>query len=392
MADQYKEYEGYREEVDEAVVVVPDSNGHGGDDGHPLRGEPGPKIQLIAFNDIKLGSQRRYLVKGIIPRVGVAVAWGPPKCGKSFWAFDLSMHVALGWEYRGRRVHQGAVVYCAFEGQSGFDARVEAFRQNMLADYAAGDVPFYLEPVTLKLVRDLRALIAAIKQQLGDVRPAMVTLDTLNRSINGSESSDEDMTAYINAADAIRAAFDCAVLIIHHCGVDGTRPRGHTSLTGAVVAQLAVRRDDGTDNVVVTVEHMKDGAEGAVIGFRMRGVVVGKDIDGDDVSSMILVPLQDGDVQPARKSRKLSPKYELAVRILVDLVAEQGEPVPVSWDLPRGIMAVQLEDWRKSLISRGVMEDDRKRFWDLKKGLMVHGLIAERDGLVWSARHPGAPQ
>jgi hypothetical protein len=74
MADQYKEYEGYTEEVDEAVVV-PDSNGHGGDDGHPLRG---PKIRLIAFNDIKLGSQRRYLVKGIIPRVGVAVAWGRP--------------------------------------------------------------------------------------------------------------------------------------------------------------------------------------------------------------------------------------------------------------------------------------------------------------------------
>jgi len=317
---------------------------------------------------------------------------GPPKCGKSFWAFDLSMHVALGWEYRGRRVHQGAVVYCAFEGQSGFDARVEAFRQNMLADRAAGDVPFYLEPITLKLVRDQHALIAAIRQQLGDVRPAMVTLDTLNRSINGSESSDEDMTAYINAADAIRAAFECAVLIIHHCGIDGTRPRGHTSLTGAVVAQLAVRRDVGTDNVVVTVEHMKDGPEGAVLGFRMEHRVVGKDVDSEDVSSMILVPLQDGDVQPAKKPRKLSVKYELAVRVLVDLVAEQGEPVPVSWDLPRGIMAVQLEDWRKSLISRGVMEDDRKRFWDLKKGLMVHGLIAERDGLVWSARHPGAPQ
>jgi hypothetical protein len=383
MADQYKEYEGYREEVDERVVGFPGGNTNG--DGHPLRGEPGPKIQLIAFDDIKLGSQRRYLVKGIIPRVGVAVAWGPPKCGKSFWAFDLSMHVALGWEYRGRRVHQGAVVYCAFEGQSGFDARVEAFRQNMLADQAGGHIPFYLEPVTLKLVHDLRALIAAIKQQLGDLRPAMVTLDTLNRSINGSESSDEDMTAYINAADAIRAAFDCAVLIIHHCGVDGTRPRGHTSLTGAVVAQIAVRRDDHS-NVVITVEHMKDGAEGAVIGFRMQQVIVGKDEDGDDVSSMILIPLQDGDVQPASKSRKLSPKYELAVRALVDLVADEGATIPASWNLPNGINAARVDRWREKCISSGVMEEDRRRFWDLKKGLMVRSLIAERDGLVWSTK------
>ena len=27
-----------------------------------------------------------------IPRVGLVVVWGPPKCGKSFWAFDLAMH------------------------------------------------------------------------------------------------------------------------------------------------------------------------------------------------------------------------------------------------------------------------------------------------------------
>jgi len=100
-------------------------------------------------------------------------------------------------------------------------------------------VPFYLEPVPLDLVRDHRALIAAIRRQLGDDKPVAVVLDTLNRSIRGSESSDEDMTAYVNAADAIRTAFECAVIVVHHCGIDGTRPRGHTSLTGTCAAQLA---------------------------------------------------------------------------------------------------------------------------------------------------------
>jgi len=88
-----------------------------------------PRIRLIPFDEIKLGTEPRYLVKGIIPRQGLAVVWGPPKCGKSFWIFDLAMHVALGWQYRERRVQQGAVVYCAFEGQTGIQARVEAFRQ-----------------------------------------------------------------------------------------------------------------------------------------------------------------------------------------------------------------------------------------------------------------------
>src|SRR5271166_5616947 len=68
------------------------------------------RIHLVPFEQIVLGRQRRYLVKGLIPRVGLTVVWGPPKCGKSFWTFDLAMHVALGWEYRGRRVQQGPVV------------------------------------------------------------------------------------------------------------------------------------------------------------------------------------------------------------------------------------------------------------------------------------------
>jgi len=96
-------------------------------------------------------------------------------------------------------------------------------------------------PTRIDLVKDHAGLIASIQEQ--SQTPVLVVLDTLNRSLRGSESSDEDMTAYLNAADAIREAFECAVVIVHHCGVDGTRPRGHTSLTGTVDAQLAVKRD-----------------------------------------------------------------------------------------------------------------------------------------------------
>lgn len=154
---------------------------------------------------------------------------GKPKCGKSFWLFDCLMHVALNWEYRGRRVHHGPVVYCAFEGQSGLEARVEAFRLARLEDYS-GSIPFYLQPVTLNLVKDNRALIKVIRDTLGDTPPVAVALDTLNRSLPGSESSDQDMSAYVQAADAIREEFECAVPIVHHCGIDGTRPRGHTAI------------------------------------------------------------------------------------------------------------------------------------------------------------------
>jgi RecA-family ATPase len=222
---------------------------------HPVNGagrEPKQRFELTRFNAVLRSSSAAYLVKGLIPRGGLTVVWGPPKCGKSFWTFDLAMHVARGEPYRDRRVHQGAVVYLALEGGHGFRARIDAFRREHHVD----DAPFYLMTDRTDLVKDHEALIIAIRAQIGAETPALVVVDTLNRSLAGSESKDEDMAAYIRAADAIREAFECSVVIVHHCGIDGTRPRGHTSLTGAADAQHAVSRD-ASDNIVVTVEWMK---------------------------------------------------------------------------------------------------------------------------------------
>jgi AAA domain len=134
------------------------------------------------------------------------------------------MHVALGWEYRGLRVKAGPVVYCALEGERGFGRRLAAFRRKHSNLNAA---PFYLMFVSLNLIRDHKALTDSIRAQMpkGET-PAVVAIDTLNRSLFESESSDENMSAYVRAADAVRDAFDCVVPVIHHCGHNGDRPRG----------------------------------------------------------------------------------------------------------------------------------------------------------------------
>jgi hypothetical protein len=280
------------------------------------------RVSLVPFDEIKLGVEPRYLVKGIIPRVGLVVAWGPPKCEKSFWIFDLGMHVALGWQYRDRRVQQGAVVYCAFEGQTGIQARVEAFRQTFPIEFD-GPVPFYLQPVTLDLLADQKELIAAIKRQLETTAPALVVLDTLNRSLRGSENDSRDMAAYIAAADAIREAFNCAVAIVHHCGIDGSRPRGSTALSGAVDAQLSVKRN-ALDAIIVEVEFQKDGPAGDMIASRLKPVDVGKDADGETISSCVIEP---ADVPKAVDAGpKLTPNQKTMYRILHSCRTTRSQP------------------------------------------------------------------
>jgi len=144
----------------------------------------------LRFKDIALSTDRPYLVKGLIPREGLTVVWGPPKCGKSYWTFDVAMHVALGWNYRGRNVTQGTVVYIACEGERGLAARAEAFRQKKLAE--GDDPPFFLLTTRLDLVADVEQLVVDIRAAIGADHCAAVVVDTLNRSIAGSESRDED--------------------------------------------------------------------------------------------------------------------------------------------------------------------------------------------------------
>jgi hypothetical protein len=69
----------------------------------PEKGGTDPKpvvFKLVSFDDLTAPSADEYNVKGLFPRRGLVLVWGPPKCGKSFWVFDLVMHVALGREYR----------------------------------------------------------------------------------------------------------------------------------------------------------------------------------------------------------------------------------------------------------------------------------------------------
>jgi len=298
--------------------------------GNEHEGEPEPKtsrLYLVPFGEITLGTERRDLVKGIIPRVGLTVAWGPPKEGKSFTVFDMVMHIALGWPYRGRRVHQGPVVYCAFEGQSGIKARVEAWRQRHLAETTEA-VPFYLEPVTINLIREHQDLIAVIKRQLGEAAPVAVVLDTLNRSLHGSESSDEDMSAYVRASDAIREAFQCAVIVVHHCGHGADRPRGHSALIGAADAVIAIRKvKDATGEVVVLeVEMVKDGEAGAVVASRLKGVTVGIDEDGEAITSCVVEPAEFNAGSRPPKVPTLSNIEQIALKALQYAIGEAGVP------------------------------------------------------------------
>jgi hypothetical protein len=317
--------------------------------------EAGSKFHLTRFGDVSLDVLASYLVKNLIPNGGLVVVWGPPKCGKSFWTFDLMMHVGRGIPYRGRRVQQGVVVYVALEGDVGFRRRIEAYKRH----HGIADAPFYLITDRTDLVRDHKALIAAIREQAPGT-PVAVVIDTLNRSLAGSESSDEDMAAYIRAADAVREALGCAVIIVHHCGKDDSRPRGHTSLSGAADAQIAVAKNKDTNEVIVTVEWLKDGAEGDVIASRLEPVELGLDEDGEKITSCVIVS-----IEPAPSPASAEPRLSKNQRTMFDLLHSAGSA------------GLTLAQWNDKAREVGIGVKRKADFYDIRSALVSKRLVRE---------------
>jgi hypothetical protein len=315
-----------------------------------------PRFELIPLSRIQINKARNYLVKGLVPRRGLAVAYGAPKCGKSFWKFDLMMHVALGWPYRGRRVQQGAVVYLCMEGQDGFRNRIAAFR-TLLPDDFADEIPMYLIFTSVDLIKDRAELIKNIRAQLGSVIPAAVVIDTLNRTLVGSESKDEDMANYLRAAGDIENAFDCAVSIVHHSGLEAGRPRGHTSLTGAADVLLSVVKDTA-GNIVVTVERNKDGPEGETVVSKLETVEVGTDDDGDRLTSCVI---REVDQAQADDEVRLSKNQKTMFGILHDA----------------GAAGLTTEDWNGKAREAGIGISRKADLYDIRSSLVSKKLIRQ---------------
>jgi hypothetical protein len=339
------------------------------------------RFPLIAFNEMRFDNTQRHLVRDLIPRDGVVVLYGAPKCGKTFLAFDLGLHVALGWPYRGRAVCQGPVVYIGLEGARGIRARIEAFRRRRLQE-DPGTIPLHVLSTQLNLAAEVDQLITDLSDQLPGGCVAII-IDTLNRSLAGSESSDQDMGAYIKALDRLAAAFQAVVIVVHHSGIDGGRPRGHSSLAGAVDGQIAVRREqDG--RIVAKLEQLKDGAEGDEFVSTLEVVDLGVGADGEEITSCVVAHVDKPMI--IRVSRGLSPANRRALELLVDAVAREGVVPDANEHLPVGQSCVTVSQWRESC-DRGlpVEKDDAKRqaFNRARRKLLEEHLIGNWDQWVW---------
>ena len=279
------------------------------------------RFVLEPWPDIVFEGGEEWAVKRFLPRKGLAAIYGRPGSLKSFVALDIALSIALGREWAGRRVCQAPVIYVAAEGAGGLRKRKAAY--TLAWPDLPAEVPLYLVSVAPNLGADpgdLQILIRDI--EAAGVCPGLIVLDTLAQTLGAGDENGAGMTVFAKNAAALSARFNALVLVVHHVGhgeAAQQRMRGHSSLHGALDAQILCERQEGDLSATLTLQKLKDESSDVRLTVRMSRVPVGLDQDGEEISTLIVETVEDIEKSPEAPKPKSVPA---AQRLLMSAVTE----------------------------------------------------------------------
>jgi hypothetical protein len=347
-------------------------------------------LPVLMFDEISAHLANNYLVKELLGSSAMAVVYGDSNTGKTFFALDLGLHIALGRDWIGRRVHAGGVIYVAAEGGPGAKNRIVAFRQHHAITLA---VPFGLVTTAIDLCTDnantgdLIATVKSVSETLG-VAIVLVVIDTLSRAMaGGNESAPDDMGSYVRNIDLIRQATGAHVLSVHHTGKDQARgARGHSLLRAATDTEIEITREEATGLSAARITKQRDLPlnEDQII-FGLKQVEIGVNDDGDTVASCVVVP-HGAAASPSPKRKRLKGKPKLALEQLHNCIITMGQPAPKSKSIPEGVSGVTPNQWREYLGKAGIINMSsgyREQFSRIRVTLGDAGYIGVWEDFVW---------
>ena len=168
--------------------------------GHNGGGSADKELRLIHFNEMRAQLNSGYIIKHLLGSTGMAVIYGEPGVGKTFFALWLALCVAAGFIFFGRRVRRCGVIYIAAEAGGSIENRAEAAKRGF--DFPA-DMPFAAITSPINLCSndaDLERLVSVICLAEADfgMPVGLIVIDTLSRVLaGGNENGPDGMGAVV---------------------------------------------------------------------------------------------------------------------------------------------------------------------------------------------------
>lgn len=217
-----------------------------------IRGLPG---KFGGMRELENEPPVEWLIKGWLASNELTVLYGK---GGSFKSY-----IALGWTLQLSEIDIPSL-YIAAEGTSGLRARVDAWMASRgLAGSYLDPWGYYNANVHLDDAQLRRTWMEALKTYLDKVDVKLIVVDTLARNFAGDESSPKEMGQFIEGVEEMRRQFGCAILVVHHMGVNTGRERGSEALRNATFAMYKtsdarLNGELGGGSVLLECDRMKD--------------------------------------------------------------------------------------------------------------------------------------
>ena len=149
----------------------------------------------------------RYCIDTFLP-TGLVVLAGSPKSGKSFFIYDMSIHVANGEPFLGYNVNRSSVLYYALEDS-----------ENRLKDRLLGLVEeapdnLYIATSAPTLEDGLLGQIYSFVENHTDTR--LVIIDTLQKIRKNADMSYGNDYSELASIKTLADSLDICILVIHH--------------------------------------------------------------------------------------------------------------------------------------------------------------------------------
>jgi AAA domain len=309
----------------------------------------------------------RWLIKGICPFGQSMLIFGPTGCGKSFFTIDMAAHVAQGKTYHGRKVERCGVAYCFYEAQDGAPLRVRAYQK--FYGLEAADLPFLTLCHPPQLYENESAIQKLTEETLHyadewEAPLGLIVVDTHNAATRGAgEIDSKEISIILKRYDLLRQATGAGLAIVGHSNQSG-RHRGNEQVVNNFETSILImpeegankddrRDDDGRIVRHAVVKKQREGLTGLNWRFVLREVEIGRDPDGDQITSCVPIQPHFGDEQESMSApeRKRTPAvgggFHLRTsnqlrlfQALIRAVDDHGISPPLSLQLPQSIPKV----------------------------------------------------
>ncbi|MCC2682533.1 MAG: hypothetical protein K0S36_2097 [Nitrosospira multiformis] len=357
------------------------SGSPGDSESSPSENGESRRYDLLTVEDLSKIPPSQYRVKNVLPHEGLSAIYGPPGAGKTFVALDLAFAISDGVDWFGYQAKPCDVLYICLEGQSGLPQRVQAYREHHGAD-CGKRLKFITTPFSLAYEDDVATLVATVND--AQISNGVIVIDTLSAASPGlDENSSADMGRILEAARRIRQECGGLVVVVHHSGKDASKGlRGHSSLPAALDTVIQVKRND--DRRTWELAKAKDGVEGEEHPFRLSIIELGKDEDGDPITSCVVLQEEVAAGSATHFGHPKGANQRIVYEVAGELLRKSkhfGEG-----GAPTSHPCIRPDDLIEACHGRLAVPEDRwrERVRSALNGLISKGCLVLRENWVWN--------